>query len=734
MFQRLIGIIALISVIIFSNCGKYQKQPIDYVNPFIGTSGDHGQLSPAATVPFGMIKLGPDTYPSGLNGRAHAGYNYTDKKIVGFSQVRIDGMGCNGVGGNVLIMPVIGHPGLTPEKYASTYDKSSERASPGFYEVKLTDYNIDVALTATNHVGFHRYIFPASDDAHILIDLGRSYTKVRDAHLEVRGSDEVVGYVVAKQMGSWQDNYTLYFAAKFSKPCTSFSVWNKGVMEIEKREETGKNIGIILNFNTQKREQVFVKVGISNISIRQAQRDRDIEVPEWDFNKTLRNAQKAWREKLNKISIEGKEEFKQIFYSALYRVNLLPFNTTSYDKSYRGTDGKIHMATDYTHYYGFSIWDTYRTKYPLLSIIEPDVFQDVVQSLIDIKMQGEKTRPFLTVNLFPDNSIIVDGYVKGLRNFDAEAAFQKMRYNTPDLSEETFKKCYIPDRPGQTLENCYSDWCIAQMAKALGKEKDYHKFLKRSQCYRNVWDKDVGFFNSRAADGSWAPFTDPTRVVESEAIFYEGSMWQWRWAVPHDIPGLIELFGGKENFIEQLNLFFSKALYNHGNEPDLHAAFLFNIAGAPWLTQKWVHKILAEPMTQRYGTHNFFKSPIYDRIYKATPDGFLLEMDDDCGAMTAWYVLASMGLYQVCPGLPVYQIVSPLFPRITIHLDSRFYKGNIFTIKAHNLSDKNIYIQSVKLNGKPYEKSWITHRDIVNGGEMVFEMGPSPNKKWGINQ
>jgi len=299
------------------------------------------------------------------------------------------------------------------------------------------------------------------------------------------------------------------------------------------------------------------------------------------------------------------------------------------------------------------------------------------------------------------------------------------------LPEELAKIGYKPKRPDQTLEYAYDDWCVAQMAKALGKEVDFQKFMKRAVFYHNIWDAQLGFFRSRAADGSWLEFPDPT--VIDETYVYEATMWQWRWFVLHDIPGLIKLCGGREGFVEQLDNFFSNDLYNQGNQPDLQAPFLFNYAGAPWLTQKWVHKILAEPMVQKYGTHDFLPEPSAGRIFTNQPKGYLLEMDDDCGCMAAWYVLAAIGLFQVTPGLPVYQIVSPLFEKVTLKLDERFYPGSTFTIKANNLSDKNIYIQSAHLNGNEYNKPWIWHQDIVNGGTMVYEMGPVPNKSWGCN-
>jgi predicted alpha-1,2-mannosidase len=350
-------------------------------------------------------------------------------------------------------------------------------------------------------------------------------------------------------------------------------------------------------------------------------------------------------------------------------------------------------------------------------------------------------------------SIITDAFAKGIRDFDTAAAYTGMSEDACKLraelesddavtrgslrgesQEDIYLKYdrlgYFPNRPDRTLENCYDNWCVAQMAQMLGKTDDYQKFTRRAQFYRNVWDASIGFFRARDEDGSWLEFPDPT--VIDETCVYEATMWQWRWFVLHDVPGLIDLVGGKEKFVADLDHFFSNDLYNAANEQDLHTAFLFNDAGAPWLTQKWVRQILAEPMTQLYGGHAFYNEPYFGRIYRPTPDGYLPEMDDDCGTMASWFVLASMGLYPVCPGQPIYQLTAPLFDRVVIHFDDQLEAGKAFVIEAKNLSAKNIYIQSAQLNGAPYNKAWIAHADIIKGGTLTFEMGAEPNKSWGV--
>jgi predicted alpha-1,2-mannosidase len=328
--------------------------------------------------------------------------------------------------------------------------------------------------------------------------------------------------------------------------------------------------------------------------------------------------------------------------------------------------------------------------------------------------------------------VMTDAYEKGLFGLDMKEVYPYLKKEAMIQMPEKYDSIgYIPARPDQTGEYSWDSWCVAQVAKSIGNQEDYEYFMQRSEYWRNTWDPSIKFFRARAADGSWLDFPEDPRV-NREKYTYEGTAWQYRWNILHDIPSLIEAFGGKENFVKELEYFFEHDLYTAGNQIDLQAPFMFNTAGAPWLSQKWVHKILTEPMVQRYGTHNFFAEPINDRIYKTTPDGYLEEMDDDYGCMSSWYVMAAMGLYQICPGSPVYQLTSPVFDRITIHLDPKFYSGKSFTIMTKNFGPDRFYIQSATLNGKPLDRSWITHEEIVKGGTLVYEMGTEPNKNWGI--
>jgi len=702
------------------------KQPVDYVNPFLCTLEDHGHCHPAAAFPFGMVQLGPDTWPSSITGDgdwAHSGYNYADGAVRGFSHVRIFGSGGTEVSDRawfISMLPWIGEPELRPEKLFVKMDKGTEKASPGSYEVHLDGHDVHAELTVSPHCGFHRYTFPAAVDARILLDL---HNAVGRSMLRVVSPSEVEGF--------YERRGTQYFTARFSRACGAFSTWDEDGTARDRPEREGKLVGAALEYGTRAGDAVLVKVGISTISMEQARLNLEAEIPAWDFEGTRKAARRAWETVLGSIEPEGDEEFKEIFHTSVFRSCLLPVTTTDANGKYRGTDGGVHVAEDHVHYDCYAFWDTFRTRDPLLSLAAPAVFRDVARSLVDMYEQGMRTRPFPSVRFEHMLTMVLDAYAKGLGGFDAEKAYAGMRREALEqLPEDLEAVGYKPGRPDQTLEYSYDDWCVAQMARALGKEEDYRKFSARARFYRNTWDARIGFFRARGADGRWMDFPDPTVIDEKHV--YEGSMWQWRWFVPHDPAGLAELCGGREAAVEQLDLFFSHDLYNQGNQPDLLAPFLFNPLGAPWLTQKWVRRILAEPMVQRYGTHAWLKKPWNRRIFTAGPDCYLDEMDDDCGCMAAWFAFASMGLFPLAPGDPVYQLTSPLFDKITFRLDPAVYPGGSFTVVSRNLTPDSFYIQSATLNGAPYNRSHIRHADIVRGGTLVFEMGKAANRSWGV--
>jgi predicted alpha-1,2-mannosidase len=546
-----------------------------------------------------------------------------------------------------------------------------------------------------------------------------------------------------------------YFVAEFSSPISETKIWDSRNLVDGTEIQHQSFGGMVFHFDALDNDNLLVKVGLSMTSIEAAKKNLDAECPEWNFEGIRKKAYESWNDKLSAIKVEGdNEDDKTIFYTALYHTCFLPHITSNVDGTYPGLDKENHKAEGYRMLNNYAFWDSFRTKYPLYSIWIPDVYREVAQSLRNIYHQAGNWDPF------PDNDhpphgfcytvrgedkynpcstcrhehmlmVMADAYFKGLFNFPLESVYPQMKHEAMIQMPERYDSIgFIPARPDQTGEYSWDNWTMANMAKELGKNDEYNYFIKRSKYWENTWDPSIKFFRARAADGSWHDFPeDPT--VNREKYTYEGSKWHWRWNIVHDIPGLIEKYGGNDEFIKELEYFVNNDLYTAGNQIDLHAPFLFNKAGAPWLTQKWVRKILTEPIVQKYGTHNFFPEPIFDRVYKTTPDGYLEEMDCDYGCMAAWYNMAALGLYQVCPGDPVYQLTAPIFRKVTIKPKS-VISSKAFQIEANNLSTENIYIQSATLNGNVLNRSWIKHEEVVGGGKLVFEMGSEPNKSWGI--
>jgi len=726
------------------------KRPVDYVNPFICSEGDHGQWDPSATVPFGLIKLGPDSYPGGmLNGNyAHSGYNYADTMVYGFSHFHKGSSGGTEPGNRsnrLSIIPFSHEPAdsflLNP---LAVIDKKSEKASPGYYAVQLKQDGIYAELTATAHVGLHQYTFLKGEPARLFLNEGN---KGRSAYISLHKVDN-------RHMKGFLATFAgVYFVVEFSEPVVSWSAWDgkelkQGASSIEKQKG-----GLICDFGDLKGKPLLVKVGVSLTSLEAAKANLKSECAEWNFKKIRQKASDLWNDKLALIDVDGNDEYKTIFYTALFHTCFLPEALTDVTGTYPGLDQKVHQSKGYIHYDNYAFWDSFRTKYPLYSLYLPGVYRDIVKSLRDLNEQADSCSFFPEGSHLPHKSgyllegkngyqpyntcrhehmlmVLTDAYFKNIYDIDVRTVYPYMKREALAQMPEKYDTIgFIPARPDQTGEYAWDNWCVAQVAKAIGNNADYTYFMKRSEFWRNTWDPSIKFFRARAADGTWLDFpSDPT--VNREKYTYEGTKWQYRWNILHDVPSLIEVFGGKEEFVKYLEYFFDNNLYTAGNQPDLQAPFMFNPAGAPWLSQKWVHKILAEPIVQRYGTHDFFPKSVFGRVYKTTPDGYLDEMDDDYGCMAAWYAMSAMGLYQICPGNPVYQITSPVFNRITIHLDQKIYPGKSFIIKANNLSKDNYYIQSATLNGKPFNRSWIKHEEIVKGGELIFEMGPEPNHNW----
>ena len=715
------------------------EQVLGRVNLFIGTQGDHGQLYPGVEMPFGLVKLSPDTYPGAATGSAHGGYDYSDRAVLGFSHTRFSGVGCEGVGGNILVLPTHGAVVADNEPARAALDKDSEVTTPGYYAVTLGGPGIRAELTATHHVGLHRYTYLEAAPRAILIDLGRGFNPVRDSHCAATAADELVGEITGEQMPC-VGYYRLYFCIRFSRPsqaidlavgdCRHGRIW------------AGKPDGslrLLVHFSEADDGPLMVKVGLSSISIEQARRNVDAQAPDWDFDGVRTRCRTAWAEVLRKIDVAGPADSETLFYSHLYRTCLSPFDITSSRGTFMGDDGEVRVADGFRAYNGWSNWDTYRTKFPLLALLEPGRMRDMMHSLTMTLEQRMRLVPdewcFDSYGYSPvpctryelSNTMFLDAFAKGIPLIDAEATYNVMAALARlEFRGERGRLGYVPRRPDLTCEYAYDNWAAAEMAKALGKHNDAAFFSERGTWYRNAWDTDLGFPRARDEHGQWLDFPeDPTQI--NEKYVYEGSMWHWRWLVVHAIGDIVRLMGGSERFLAELKRFFENDLDNHGNEPGIHAPWLFTAAGAPWRSQQWVRRILTEPMLQRYGTHNALAEPYCGRIYRNTPDGLIPEMDDDDGCMAAWYVFSSMGLFPLCVGRPLYALGTPIFEEVTIHHES----GNDLRMVSKGWREDAWYIQTARLNGQLVERPWIGHDEIVAGGLLEFEVGSEPNTSWG---
>jgi predicted alpha-1,2-mannosidase len=761
----------LLCVVLSLCCGVKAQTKLfaDYVNPFIGASTSAGKAGiyhglgktfPGAATPFGMVQLSPNTITGGDNG---SGYSYEHNTIEGFAFTQMSGIGWYGDLGNFLVMPTTGAMKTNSGKeatnisgYRSKYDKNSEVASAGYYGVKLTDHNIKAEMTAAPHSGILCFTFPNNKQSRIQIDLARRVggTSV-EQYVKVVNSNTIEGWIkCTPEGGGWgngngKPDYTVYFYAQFSKPLVNYGVWSVAIPDEMKRkretteskefqnitanaeiligckEKQGKHLGFYTEFPTSEGEKVLLKAGISFVNIEGAKDNLTKEITDWNFGNTLKHTQSLWNNALGKISIEGgTEEQRAVFYTAMYHSLIDPRVFSDLNGNYPGGDGKIHQTKSFTKRTIFSGWDVFRSQFPLQTLINPTVVNDMINSLVELADQNEThyLERWEFLNAYsgcmignPALSVIVDAWSKGIRRFDIDKAYAYSR-----ISIEKFGNGERGDALtiSKTLEYAYSEWCLAELAKELGKKEDAAKYLKRSQSYRNIFDPSVGWFRPKKEDGTWEDWPAKGRLQQNYGCV-ESNPYQQGWFVPHDVNGLAELLGGKEKTIADLTGFFEKTpdnmmwndYYNHPNEPVHHVPFMFNRLGAPWLTQKWVREIC-------------------NRAYHNTVEG--LVGNEDVGQMSAWYVLAAIGIHPVCPGDPRYEICSPLFNKVTIQLDPKYTTGKTFSIKALNNSSQNIYIQSAKLNGKPYNKCWIDHQDIAKGGMLELTMGKQPNRSWGI--
>ena len=727
-FDKLLHLISF-NILFYSTLSALSGQPHDFtkqVNPFLGTAAD-GNTFPGAAFPFGSVQLSPDTKLTGPG--ICGGYYYPDSTILGFSHTHLSGVG-EPEYRDVLFMPTVGRINLLPgiekpgmEGYKSTYDHGQESASPGYYSVFLRDYQVKAELTVTQRCGFHKYTYPKSDNAHIIIDLQHP-GGAEELYIKKVSDTEIEGL---RRSHGWAWDQYVYFVARFSKPFSSVDIALDDAILKGANEVRGKNVKASVNFQTKKDEAILVKVGISAVNVDGARKNLNAEIKDWDFDKVTAKAKNAWNKELSRIEVEGgRPEDRKNFYTSMYHAFLNPNLFMDVDGKYRGTDHKVHEPRGFTNYTVFSLWDTFRALHPLFTIIDQKRTNDFVKTLLQIYDDGGRLPMWPLAGNYTDDMlgyhsvpVIADAYMKGIRNYDLKKAYTAVKYSAEldKLGLKYYKKIgFLPcDRQGEsvskTLEYCYDDWCISQMAKEMGAKDDYLYYHQRAHNYENVFDSSTGFMRGKKMDRTWLSPFDP--LVNS--AYSEGNAYQYMF-VPHDTKGLIALEGGDKQFSKWLDVLFSLikssdqrgmiGQYWHGNEPGHHLPYLFDYVGEPWKTQKLVREILTE-------------------LYKDNPEG--LAGNEDCGQMSGWYILSAMGFYSVAPGQKIYAIGAPLFDKATINLEN----GKKFVVKANHNSEANFYIQSATLNGKKYANSYLSHDDIMNGSELVFEMGPKPNEYWG---
>lgn len=713
-----------------------------YVNPLIGSAG-HGHVFVGANVPFGAVQLGPVNVFEGWDWCS--GYNYASNTILGFTHTHLSGTGIGDLN-DILLLPVSGKVELTKGTkadmttgYGSYFFHNNEIVKPGYYSVLLDKYNIKAELTASERVGFHKYTFDSADDAHILVDLADGIGWDRPVKTFIRKVDEtkIEGY---RYSAGWAADQRIYFAMEFSEPIANITLHDSTAV-VRGNGGEGLKMKAVLDFNTLKNKQVLVKVGISPVSSENAGANIKAEIPNWDFDKVVKEANSKWNKELNKIQIKGDEKTMKVFYTSLYHTMFAPSIFNDANGDYLGTDKKVYEKADFTNYTTFSLWDTYRGLHPLYTITQPEKINDIVKSFLAIYQQqgrlpvwhlmGNETN---TMNGNHSIAVIVDAYLKGYRDYDTESAYEaikKTAMQTRDGMDYVQKLEYIPadkmlESVGNALEYAIDDYCIAQMAKALNKTEDYAYFTKRANLYKLYFDKETTFMRGKLTNGKWRTPFNPLSSAHRKDDYVEGNAWQYTWLVPQDPYGLIDLFGSEESFLNKLDSLFLITdkvegedvspdisgligQYAHGNEPNHHIPYLYAFAGQPWKTAKLIREI-------------------DDKFYSTKPDG--LCGNEDLGQMSAWYVLSSMGFYSVNPANGIYVLGSPLVNSAVIN----YKKGISFKINAIDNSADNIYIQRAEYNGNPYTKSYITQEMIAQGGELKLYMGSKPSLTFGVKK
>lgn len=712
-------------------CTSQKENPVDFIDPFIGT-GFHGHTYPGATVPFGAVQLSPDTRAG--NWDACAGYHYDDSTLTGFSHTHLSGTGCIDLG-DLLIRPTTQtvDPSRQPMYAPAAFRHEDEKAEAGYYAVLLHEEGIRAELTATAHTGVHRYAFPKESTPTVIVDLKHSLDNehIYESSLQVVNPHEMTGM---RNTRGWSDNQRIYFVIQCSQPFEKATLVSNQ-KALEGKEAEGTDLQALLKFKDHTSEPIVMKVGLSIVSVENARENLQAEVEGFDFDAVKQAAYHTWNDAVSAIKVEGgTEEQKTNFYTALYHSMVVPNVVSDVNGQYRRHDQTIgQLPQGAVQYSTFSLWDTFRAWNPMMTLIDTTLVTNMIHSFLHIyDASGELPLWPLsagetgTMIGYHSASVIADAYMKGIRGFDAEKALEALVVSSEKNQKGAdyyISKGFIPSNIKKEsisclLEFAYDDWCIAQLAQALGKQEIYDTYIRRSQQYLNVFDGATRFFRPKRMDGNWETPFNPNEVGRA---YTEATAWQYRFFVPHDVNGMVQLFGGKEAFTSALDdIFHTDAQvdgdlvditgligqYAHGNEPSHHIAYLYNYIGQPWKTQAMTRRLL-------------------DEMYAPTPEGIV--GNEDCGQMSAWYILSSLGLYAVCPGSNEFTFTTPLFEKATLQLAN----GKTLTITA-NHPEKNLYIHKVELNGKEIETNFVTYEQLMGGGELHFSLTDQPNRKRGV--
>lgn len=721
-----------------ASCGSSQKgQEMEdltqFVDPRIGTGG-HGHVFYGANVPYGFIQLGPTSIPQSWDWVS--GYHVSDSTVIGFSHTHLSGTGIGDLH-DINVMPVVGEVTYSRGD-ASSYetglwsysDRSKEVVTPGYYRTHLSRYNVDVELTATKRVGFHKYTFLGNESPAIVFDMvnGGCWDKTTEAVIRVVNDSTVSGYRYSK---GWADDQRVFFRAEFSRKFDNVEfIVNDSVKEGNMAK--GAQLFARVNFAAGNQEPVYMKVALSPTSEEGAQLNMQTELSGWDFEKTIADAKAAWNKELNKVKVYTTDEAsKKIFYTSLYHTLFAPSEFCDVNGDYYGADKQMHKGEGFVNYTTFSLWDTYRAAQPLMTILHPEKMSDIINTMLHIHQQQGKLPVWHLMGCEtncmvgnPGVPVVADAILKDIKGFDSELAFKALKESSmlPERGmEHRIEYGFIPadkmtEAIAYDMEYAIADWAVAQAAQKLGKQEDYEYFLKRSKSYKNYFDASTGFMRGKMLDGSWRTPFSPYASSHREDDYCEGNAWQYTWLVPHDVEGLVECFGGKEAFVNKLDSLFLAngdmgdasspdisgliGQYAHGNEPSHHTVYLYTLVGQPWKTADRIKEIL-------------------HTMYTDQPDG--LSGNEDVGQMSAWYILSSFGFYQVEPAGGKFVFGYPNFDKVEIAVPA-----GKFVIERENKGQQNNYIQGIVLNGTEYKKPWIEYADIMKGGELKFLMGDEP--------